>query len=141
MNCRKAQQAISERHDGRLAPGAAARLDAHLATCADCRAFAAGLAAVGAHLRARPGPAGPTPEAAWAGVQRAIRLQQDGPVARGWWSPQPWLRWASAAALVVFVAGGALVWRTDVEGRREVASHKPQVASPEAAAPAPGAKV
>ncbi len=110
MNCRRAQQWIGLRHDDRLEPARVQHLAAHLAGCAACREFAAQVGAVGAQLRAQAVPAGPTPEAAWVAVQRAIRLaDQPKAPAASWWGVGPWVRWASAAALAVAVAIGGLV--------------------------------
>jgi predicted anti-sigma-YlaC factor YlaD len=111
MNCGKAQRWLSARRDGVLAEARARRLDAHLQDCPACREVAAALGAVTQRLQGRPSPAGPTPEVAWADVQRALRLQADAPLREPFGSRaySPWARWARiAAALVVLGAGAAL---------------------------------
>ncbi|MDA0578173.1 MAG: zf-HC2 domain-containing protein [Verrucomicrobia bacterium] len=121
MNCRGAQRALNLRHDGQLMAADGEALGAHLAICPDCQTFAVRMEQVGSQLREEPVPEGPTPEAAWASVQRAIRLAEDGAARRPAWDVGPWLRWASAAALILVVAGGGLLWHGGVAPRETAA--------------------
>ena len=57
----RARELAGARHDGELAPSRAVELDAHLADCAECRAFAAGLHRLTEFARTlprEPAPAG-----------------------------------------------------------------------------------
>lgn len=111
MNCRKALHYLSLDRDGELDAGRRGRLEHHLAQCASCRAARDAWAGIGEQLRGRPVEPGPTPEAAWADVRRAIRDQAPAredaraPVAL------PWLRWAAVAAGIVILAGGVVMYR------------------------------
>jgi predicted anti-sigma-YlaC factor YlaD len=60
MDCTDARTAISARLDGEDLSAAAPSLDAHLRTCADCRAFQAATESV--HRRLRLRPAEPVPD-------------------------------------------------------------------------------
>src|SRR3954452_3806844 len=62
MSCRRVQEAISARIDGEDPGMAPERIDAHLASCPVCRAFAASAAAV--HRQVRVPPAQPIPDPA-----------------------------------------------------------------------------
>lgn len=53
-DCMSAREAVSLRLDGELSELEAARLDAHLAGCAECRVFAAEIASTAVVLRAAP---------------------------------------------------------------------------------------
>lgn len=113
MNCNRAQEWISAERDGALDPARAAPLHAHLAGCEACRAFAGSLDAAGRLLRERPMPAGPTPDAAWADVQRALRQTPSAqpvfaPILE-WLGDHQW-RLAGAAAACGVIALAAL-WR------------------------------
>jgi anti-sigma factor RsiW len=52
--CHRSREWISLRLDGELSELAAKMLDAHLARCAECRAFEAGVAAATRHVRTAP---------------------------------------------------------------------------------------
>jgi len=52
IECVQARESVSARLDDELPELDDVRLDAHLRDCADCRAFAAGVAALAAELRA-----------------------------------------------------------------------------------------
>jgi predicted anti-sigma-YlaC factor YlaD len=69
MSCRRVQEAISARIDGEDPGLPVARVDAHLATCPACRAFAASATAV--HRRVRVQPAEPVPDLAEAILRAA----------------------------------------------------------------------
>jgi anti-sigma factor RsiW len=113
MNCNRAQEWISAQRDGALDPARTEPLKAHLAACGACRAFALSLDTAARLLRERPAPAGPTPEAAWADVQRALRQQPStAPVFAPMWEwlgNRPWRLAGTAAAcgVIAFTA----VWR------------------------------
>ncbi|MCE9613455.1 MAG: zf-HC2 domain-containing protein [Lentisphaerae bacterium] len=107
MNCHQAQRWLSARQDGALDPARVARLAAHVASCAACRRFEQQLAALKPHWQARPETAVPTPEAAWADVQRGLRLQgaEERPAV-----VVPWARWARVAVMLcVLAALGAVL--------------------------------
>jgi predicted anti-sigma-YlaC factor YlaD len=53
-DCMLARESASVRLDGELSELEAARLDAHLRVCADCRAYAAEVGAIAGQLRAAP---------------------------------------------------------------------------------------
>jgi hypothetical protein len=89
--CSTAREAVSLRLDAELPELDAARLDQHLRGCADCRVYAADVAAIAARLRAA------VPERPSAPVfvlrQRRIRL--------------PGVAAAAAAVVLVSVAAGS----------------------------------
>jgi predicted anti-sigma-YlaC factor YlaD len=62
MSCRRVQEAISARIDGEDPGFSAERIDAHVASCPTCRAFAASAAAL--HRQVRVQPAEPVPDLA-----------------------------------------------------------------------------
>jgi predicted anti-sigma-YlaC factor YlaD len=53
-DCARARESASARLDGELAELQAAQLDAHLRSCPDCRAYAAGIEVITRELRASP---------------------------------------------------------------------------------------
>lgn len=71
MRCRKAEFLISDYVDGSLGPADAARLEAHLATCADCRSVLADLRALvrGAGTIETPD----VPAEAWSRIRARLR--------------------------------------------------------------------
>ena len=106
--CRAARPLLQERMDRDLDGGERARLDTHLADCADCREFADGLDALRHAFRSLPET--PMPDAAldevWARTVDAVP----------WWrrwlgfdgdTVAPW-RTALAGAAMVVLAGVAL---------------------------------
>jgi anti-sigma factor RsiW len=91
--------------DNALAPAERARVEAHLAECAECRELVAGLRSVVATAAALA-PLDP-PRAAWSRIERGIRAEGAGRRTPRW----PWL--AAAAALALATFGGlkmAGVW-------------------------------
>ena len=58
-NCDRAREGASARLDGELGQLDAARLEAHLAVCAECREFAERITAVAARIRETPAEAAP----------------------------------------------------------------------------------
>lgn len=124
MNCRKARTWISMDLDGELPARKRALLDRHLAACADCCAAREQWTGVGDRLRRRSPTAGYSAEAAWADVQRAIRLEKPGPAAETGWG-WGW-RWAGVAAafLAVALAASVGLWRKS-DGVGAVADRSP----------------
>jgi predicted anti-sigma-YlaC factor YlaD len=53
-DCARARESTSARLDGELAELQAAQLEAHLRSCPDCRAYAAGIEVITRELRAAP---------------------------------------------------------------------------------------
>jgi len=53
-DCARARESASARLDGELAELQAAQLEAHLRSCPDCRAYAAGIEVITRELRASP---------------------------------------------------------------------------------------
>jgi Putative zinc-finger len=116
VTCQDAQQALDARLIGTVSREEAEALDAHLATCAECRALAEGALRLQAELRLM-GTEGPSPRT-WDRLvekleadpefQRALATAEGGtPSTRrvGW-------RWvALAATLLVVVAASLLVLR------------------------------
>jgi predicted anti-sigma-YlaC factor YlaD len=77
MDCTDARTAISARLDGEDVPAAAPAIDAHLRTCADCRAFQA--SATTMHRRLRLRLAEPVPDLS-AAIVGAVEPVDDGRV-------------------------------------------------------------
>ena len=109
MRCRKARFLISEYTDGTLAPRKSARLESHLATCADCRAVLADLRALVGEARKLETPS--VPDEAWPRIRARLReagapADRDG---RAFYR-RPRLAPALAAlALTVVAAGGVFI--------------------------------
>lgn len=99
-DCMRAREAASARLDGELGELESARLDLHLQGCADCRAFAADVAALADELRA--GTLEPAPAALFVPQRRRRRVAA--PLA------------AAAATLVVAVAAGASFFMGELVG-------------------------
>jgi anti-sigma factor RsiW len=59
-DCDRAREGASARLDGELGQLDQARLEAHLALCAECREFAAGISAAAGRIRRTPLEAAPT---------------------------------------------------------------------------------
>jgi anti-sigma factor RsiW len=104
LSCDDAARAIVRWSDGTLEGGARAALEAHLATCADCRAALETQRAVAAWLRSRPVDRVSDQFAA----QLAARLDGDS----GWFGIADWRVWTLrltpvAALLAAFVLLGS----------------------------------
>ena len=104
MNRQKALEWMSREADGELSPARRKRLETFLTAHPDLRAEAAAWMATGTALRGLRAPGGPTPEAAWNDVRRAIR-QEDAPADHaGRWSlammPRAWALALTAVALM-----------------------------------------
>lgn len=113
MKCQDAQQALDARLIGTLDREQAEALDAHLATCADCRALAEDARRLQAEVRL-VGTEGPSPRAWDRIVARleadpefqklaAAAVAEDARARRVDW------RWLALAALLVLVIGASLV--------------------------------
>ena len=107
MNCQSARKWISQELDAELAPRRRALLRAHLDSCPACRAVRDEWARIGVQLRDRRAARAQTPEAAWADVRRAIRLQRkkEQPAEWSWIFGVP-VRAAAVLVLVVVLGAG-----------------------------------
>jgi predicted anti-sigma-YlaC factor YlaD len=113
-DCARARESASARLDGELAELQAAQLEAHLRSCPDCRAYAAGTAVITRELRAAPllEPV--------VGVFVPQRRRRTG------------LAPAAAAAAIVVVAAGSSFAIGGLFGRQ--GSHLPPAATPRSVA-------
>ncbi len=114
MDCTDARTAISARLDGEDQPSAAPALDAHVRTCADCRAFQA--SATSMHRRLRLRPAEPVPDLS-ASIVAALGPADDGRI--------PGLRAGLAAVAIVqiLIALPALILGDDAGLPAHTARH------------------
>src|SRR5262249_38228291 len=104
MRCDEATESISFALDGALDFDELEQVDAHLATCASCRAFRQSALLVRQHLRYEVVTDVPDVEAA---VFEAVRPRAARRTGTGW-RPRPSLRWlAPAAALLAGIVAGA----------------------------------
>jgi predicted anti-sigma-YlaC factor YlaD len=99
MNPHDELDLLSPYLDGELDASDRARLDAHMTSCAECRATLIGLQATVADLRTLPEPI-PTPQDSWA-LRAAIRRARS-PMRT--WQRVSWAAGAVAAAAIVFAA-------------------------------------
>jgi hypothetical protein len=99
MNPHDELDLLSPYMDGELDASDRARLDAHMTSCAECRATLIGLQATVADLRTLPEPA-PTPQDSWA-LRAAIRRARS-PMRK--WQRVSWAAGAVAAAAIAFAA-------------------------------------
>jgi hypothetical protein len=99
-DCPAAREAVSARVDGELSELEAARLDAHLLRCPDCRRFAAGAAALARELRSTV-PERPRAAVVLARQPRRLALSS----------------WAAAASLVLAVSGSSFALGHAIGGR------------------------
>jgi predicted anti-sigma-YlaC factor YlaD len=117
MKCNQAEEWLSRSLDGELPADQRQALDEHLAACPSCRALQAEWSGFATLMRDQEIPAMQTPEAAWADVQRAIRLQgearrDEGAGVFGWR-----LRWAGVSIAAVLLGISALgLWRANRVG-------------------------
>jgi predicted anti-sigma-YlaC factor YlaD len=138
MNCATSEQLLSRALDGELPANDRTALDAHLASCASCRALRDEWAGFTAMLQEPVAPV-QTPEALWADVQRAIRLRQGfgGQVrlqgAQGREDEAPvfgWrLRWAGAILAVVMLGAYGIGLGVRRQTERVVAASAPEKAA------------
>jgi hypothetical protein len=104
--CRQTEALLPPYVDGEAAPPARAAVEAHLATCADCRALALAQREVRALLVSRRQRlVDPAPEGLSTDVRREVRTAT---------LPAPRPRWTAvaAAAGVVLAVSGGFVWAT-----------------------------
>ena len=112
MNCHKAEELLSRALDGEVSAEERVALDAHVASCANCRALREEWSQYSAILRDQKIEPAQTAEALWADVQRAIRLQGEQPAGDalpvfGWR-----LRWAGVMIVAVLLGMSAFgLWR------------------------------
>lgn len=120
MNCHSAQRQLAAERDGALATGERAGLVAHVAGCAECRRFQAGMAEAAAGAKAAAARAAvPDEERAWQDIRRELRAA--GPTTtRAWWNLGRWALPLGAAAALAAVAVIGPSW-TDDEGPPTVA--------------------
>jgi anti-sigma factor RsiW len=110
LRCERNRLLLSLRADGATTPDQAAELEAHLTTCAACRAAAAVDRAVGERLRERA--EGEVPSGFSAGVLARVVAER----ARAAAENRFLRRAAVAAALVCAVAGGSIAFRGPANG-------------------------
>ncbi len=112
MGCNESQLALSEFVDGALPRDARAELEAHLESCADCRALLADLKRVKAAARALPKMT--APESVWQNVRERLDAEARHPGDRRPANVLPFAPWrwrgltglAAAAAVVLAVTAG-----------------------------------
>ena len=125
MNCEQAREQISAMMDGELDAQEPGLLQAHIDACADCRKMKEEWASYTGFMKERFIPATQTPEAAWADIRRAIRLQAPAKkeAAFGWVFQRP-IQWASYALLLAVVMTGlVLIKRTPEHGGDVAGTH------------------
>lgn len=110
MNCRQSENVLMRALDGELPAGERSALEAHLQSCAACRATEQAWREAGSRLRAQSVPTPPA-EVMWADVRRAIHQQAPAPGRApsllGWR-----LGWATAIVAALFVGVlGLGTWR------------------------------
>jgi anti-sigma factor RsiW len=108
MTCREIQHLIVETLSGTAAPDQRRLVEAHLATCATCRADAAWVEQTMSALREGPEPQ-LRPDL-WDGFMATLEARLAAEHRRPWararrWFRQPLHAWASAAAAAVLVVG------------------------------------
>jgi len=107
MDCRRAEELLSDHMEGTLDVLLAADLETHLAQCADCRALRAAMAAVVGVLRSFPALE-PATDLAERAADLALRTRRTRPIAfRVSLGVPAWLQ-ATAAALALLMTGGVL---------------------------------
>jgi anti-sigma factor RsiW len=103
MTCQELDETLDDWIDGTLAPGAAAEVRAHLASCAHCQEQERRMRQLLAHAAALPRSLTP-PRDLWPGIARELERERRWAWAGGL---QPW---ALAAAATVAVGLGAVLW-------------------------------
>jgi anti-sigma factor RsiW len=114
---KRAEQLLSRGIDGELSAGERAELDRLLASDPELRKLEAEWSSYAEMLRAQPAPAAPPPDAAWADVRRAIRLdaaakQRDESAVFGWR-----LAWAGVMIGLILLGFSAILLRQALTGR------------------------
>jgi anti-sigma factor RsiW len=148
MTCDVSRARLQEQIDGALEPIAERELAAHLAGCAECRGFAADLAAI-ADASSTLAPI-EVPERVWLQLAGRWRAEQTGrPAADATAAPAPRrhvvLHALAAAAMLAVAAGGSwIAWRATgtidpaVSGPAQVLLSKPEAAPAGGNAPGVG---
>jgi len=97
MTCHEVDERLDDWVDGELDAGAAAEVEAHLASCADCQAQERRLRQLLAHAASLPRSLTPARDL-WPDIARRIGRE------RTWsWAATSWPPWALAAAATVLV--------------------------------------
>jgi hypothetical protein len=104
MTCEEARETLDDVVDEALAPEAAARVEAHLAACATCRAEVEGLRAILQRARTLPRERAPARDL-WPGIARTIAGRSAG-------------RPAGVGRVVLFAAAAALLLVIGAAGSR-----------------------
>jgi predicted anti-sigma-YlaC factor YlaD len=104
MTCQELDERLDEWVDGELPAGAAAEVEAHLASCPLCQERERRLRQVLAHAASLPRSVTP-PRDLWPGIARRVERERSWSWASGGWSP-----WALAAAATVVVGLAAVLW-------------------------------
>lgn len=104
MRCRRAEKRLSLALDGKLSPGRASDLEAHLAGCPSCRTYRRRLELI--QRAASAGVETDVPPGYWDGLSARVRagLEPAG-VPDGWQPPRRTRRWARLAVPAVAAAG------------------------------------
>jgi len=124
MNCEETRDRLDELVSGYLDPATRSAVEAHLATCADCRADEAAARFLAPRVAALPRDLQPA-RPLWTGVERGLtRVHR-----------APWHRWAALAAGLSLILGAT--WSSAVLLRRSQSpptSAPPSVTTPREAA-------
>lgn len=110
LACRMVREDLSARLDGEVDDGRSAELDAHLATCSDCRRFEADLTSVRRALRTRP--AEPVPDLSRS-IMSAIETHRVKGLERNMWRPRLRAAAIGAAASIIVLLGASLPFGRD----------------------------
>lgn len=124
MTCEHARTHLQDRIDGTLDAARGPELDAHLATCAVCRALAADLETITEAAAALPPME--VPDRLWLQVAGQWRAEQPDAVSTEHLSTVPrhgWLHGLAAAAVLAVAAGGGwIAWRATSVNSNEAAT-------------------
>lgn len=101
MSCQEIREQLDDLIDGEATVGAARRIEAHLADCADCREELDGLRALRAATDELPAEVEPERDL-WPGIESRIREPRR-TLLRGPWSSASWVGLAAAAVLIAAV--------------------------------------
>ncbi len=123
--CAKMRELLSARVDGELTGGEAGLLDAHIASCADCRAERETLAAMELELRRSLGPSAEELMASRSRVLARLAARERAALAPSWSDRLLAFTWRPALALGMAVALVAVVGRApevvEAPGRQSAA--------------------
>lgn len=110
LACRTVREDLSARLDGEVDAGRSAELDAHLATCGDCRRFEVELTSVRRALRT--GPAEPVPDLS-RNIMSAIETHWVKDRERSMWRPRLRAAAIGAAASIIVLIGASVPFGRD----------------------------